>query len=164
MKMISAAVDHLDDLDTWSRWLRKLGQRHKIYGVEPGHYDTVGAALLWTLEQGLGEHYTPEVEQAWANAYGLLSGVMQDAAEDCEAAFIENAFCRSLTPRVMSAAARRFVPPRSQRPRHRIATCSYAPETQWWKTQTWMSKNLGRIVSSLSLVTLFSGHSLLRIR
>ena len=90
MKMISTAVDHLDDLDTLAPLVEQLGQRHKIYGVEPGHYDTVGAALLWTLEQGLGEHYTPEVEQAWANAYGLLSGVMQGAAEDTPAPLIEN--------------------------------------------------------------------------
>ena len=80
MQMISTAVDHLDDLEKLVPLVQKLGERHKIYGVEPGHYDTVGAALLWTLEQGLGEHYTPDVERAWTNAYGLLSGVMQDAA------------------------------------------------------------------------------------
>lgn len=80
MKMIGTAVDHLDDLGSLVPVVQKLGERHKKYGVQPGHYDTVGAALLWTLEQGLQEHYTPEVERAWANAYGLLSGVMQEAA------------------------------------------------------------------------------------
>lgn len=57
-----------------------LGRRHVSYGVEGAHYDTVGAALLWTLEQGLGAAFTPEVEQAWAAAYGLLAEVMQEAA------------------------------------------------------------------------------------
>ncbi|MEM7116054.1 MAG: globin family protein [Chloroflexota bacterium] len=60
--------------------VRELGQRHVGYGVQPQHYHTVGAALLWTLSQGLGKAYTPEVEIAWAAAYGLLSSVMQQAA------------------------------------------------------------------------------------
>ena len=80
MQMIATAVDNLDDLERLVPLVQKLGERHRLYGVEPGHYDTVGAALLWTLEQGLGEHYTSDVAQAWCNAYGLLSGVMQDAA------------------------------------------------------------------------------------
>ncbi len=80
MRMISTAVDNLDNLETLVPVVQKLGARHKIYGVEPDHYDTVGVALLWTLEQGLAERYTPEVENAWANAYGLLSGIMQEAA------------------------------------------------------------------------------------
>ena len=80
MKMVGTAVDHLTDLDTLVPIVQRLGARHKVYGVDPSHYDTVGQALLWTLEQGLGDHFTPEVASAWANAYGLLSGVMMDAA------------------------------------------------------------------------------------
>jgi len=45
------------------------------------HYATVGAALLWTLEQGLGEAFTPAVRDAWATAYGILATVMIDAAQ-----------------------------------------------------------------------------------
>jgi hemoglobin-like flavoprotein len=48
--------------------------------VTEGHYDTVGAALLWTLEQGLGSSFTPEVRAAWASAYGLVAGAMKAAA------------------------------------------------------------------------------------
>ncbi|CAI8038662.1 Neuroglobin [Geodia barretti] len=80
MKMVATAVDHLSDLDTLVPVVQRLGARHKVYGVEPSHYDTVGQALLWTLEQGLGEHFTPDVASAWANTYGLLSGVMMEAA------------------------------------------------------------------------------------
>lgn len=58
----------------------ELGRRHGGYGVQPGHYATVGKALLDTLEEGLGEGFTPEVRDAWASAYGLLAQVMQDAA------------------------------------------------------------------------------------
>jgi hemoglobin-like flavoprotein len=52
------------------------------YGVEDRHYATVGEALLWTLEQGLGKDFTAEVREAWASAYGLLSRTMMDAASE----------------------------------------------------------------------------------
>ena len=80
MHMVSTAVHHLDDLDALLPVVRKLGARHRVYGVEPSHYDTVGEALLWTLEQGLGDDFTPEAAEAWAETYGLLAGVMQEAA------------------------------------------------------------------------------------
>lgn len=60
--------------------VQDLARRHVGYGVREAHYATVGAALLWTLGQGLGEAFTPEVEAAWAAAYGLLSGLMIEAA------------------------------------------------------------------------------------
>ena len=46
------------------------------------HYASVGAALLWTLRKGLGEAWTAEVEGAWAEVYGLLAGVMREAARE----------------------------------------------------------------------------------
>lgn len=60
--------------------LRKLGQRHAGYGVLPGHYDTVGEALLWTLEKGLGDHWSDEVCAAWTAAYTLIAEQMQAGA------------------------------------------------------------------------------------
>lgn len=62
--------------------VRELGRRHGGYGVRPGHYATVGAALLSTLEEGLGEAFTPATREAWAAAYGLLAEVMIAAAEE----------------------------------------------------------------------------------
>ena len=50
--------------------VQNLGRRHVGYGVRNGDYDTVGAALLWTLEQGLGDVFDEEVKEAWANVYG----------------------------------------------------------------------------------------------
>jgi hemoglobin-like flavoprotein len=55
----------------------ELGRRHVGYGVRPAHYATVGAALLATLEEGLGGLFTPEVREAWTAAYGLVAGAMQ---------------------------------------------------------------------------------------
>lgn len=66
--------------------VRHLGQRHVSYGVQAEDYETVGQALLWTLEQGLGDAYTGEVAEAWTAAYALLSDVMQEAAQEIELA------------------------------------------------------------------------------
>ncbi|MDX5298969.1 MAG: globin domain-containing protein [Gammaproteobacteria bacterium] len=81
MQMIAVAVSKLDDLPTLVPVLQNLGKRHVAYGVEAGHYETVGAALLKTLGQGLGEAFTPAVEDAWASAYGLMAHTMLEAAE-----------------------------------------------------------------------------------
>jgi hemoglobin-like flavoprotein len=80
MKMIAAAVNGLDRLDSIVPAVQDLGRRHVAYGVRPEHYDTVGAALLLTLEQGLGAAFTPEAKQAWATVYGVLAKTMKDAA------------------------------------------------------------------------------------
>ena len=64
MKMITVAVNGLDTLDEIVPTVRDLGKRHVGYKVEASHYDTVGEALLWTLEQGLGEGFTPEVKDS----------------------------------------------------------------------------------------------------
>jgi hemoglobin-like flavoprotein len=57
-----------------------LARRHVGYGVAEEQYDSVGAALLWTLRKGLGEAWTPAAEEAWTAAYTMLSGVMRRAA------------------------------------------------------------------------------------
>lgn len=80
MTMLAVAVNGLPKLDTIVGAVQDMGVRHTDYGVEPQHYDSVGAALLWTLEQGLGEAYTPEVAEAWTETYVTLATVMKDAA------------------------------------------------------------------------------------
>lgn len=86
MSMIGAAVAGLRNLEKLAPVVRQLGARHAGYGVRTEHYVTVGTALLWTLEEGLGEKFTPQVREAWAAAYDLLSEVMQlGAMEPAEA-------------------------------------------------------------------------------
>lgn len=80
MVMITAAVRGLSDLGKLVPVVEDLGRRHVGYGVKDEHYATVGTALLWTLEQGLGEAFTAEVKEAWATTYGILSATMQKAA------------------------------------------------------------------------------------
>ena len=80
MQMIGAAVTGLDDLDALLPVVQDLGRRHAGYGVVDSHYETVGEALLWTLGEGLGEKFTPEVEAAWAEVFTVLADVMKEAA------------------------------------------------------------------------------------
>jgi len=80
MKMIATAVNGLDRLDAIVPAVQDLGRRHVKYGVKPSHYDTVGAALIQTLAQGLGPAFTPEVKDAWITVYGVLASTMKDAA------------------------------------------------------------------------------------
>jgi len=86
MQMIAAAVKGLDRLDQLVPAVEELGRRHATYGVTDGHYATVGEALLWTLEKGLGDAFTPETAHAWATVYGLLATTMQNAAREALAA------------------------------------------------------------------------------
>ena len=81
MAMLSYTVNGLNRLDVLLPAVRALGRRHATYGVRAEHYYTVGAAFLWTLEQGLGAAFTPAVREAWVAAYSVLANTMRDAAE-----------------------------------------------------------------------------------
>ncbi|BAU49458.1 hemin receptor [Sulfurifustis variabilis] len=80
MRMIAMAVNGLDRMSELVPVVQDLGRRHVAYGVTAAHYETVGAALLWTLGQGLGPSFTPEVREAWGAVYGVLAQTMIDAA------------------------------------------------------------------------------------
>ena len=80
MSMIGTAIGLLGKPDKLLPAVRALGARHAGYGVLDAHYDTVGVALLKTLEQGLGSDWTPEVKDAWTAWYAFLSRTMMDGA------------------------------------------------------------------------------------
>lgn len=80
IRMIDKAVHALDDLKPLDQVIRMMGARHSGYGVSDEDYAKVGAALLWTLEQGLGDAFTPETRAAWVSVYDELAGLMQDGA------------------------------------------------------------------------------------
>ena len=79
MQTIDVAVMGLERLDAVRPAVQALGRRHVGYGVRESHYESVGSALLWTLSQGLGEEFTPEVEESWAETYWTLATIMKDA-------------------------------------------------------------------------------------
>lgn len=85
MTMLATAVRSLDNLDALVPVVKRLGERHVAYGVQTGHYVTVGNALLDTLDKGLGDDFTPEVKEAWTVVYGVLSSTMIAAADEVQA-------------------------------------------------------------------------------
>lgn len=82
MTMLKVAVANLDRLDTIVPAVEALGERHVHYGVQARDYDTVAVALLWTLEQGLGDAFTPEAREAWTEVYTVLAQVMQSGSRE----------------------------------------------------------------------------------
>jgi hemoglobin-like flavoprotein len=77
IQALSLALQSIDNLATLTPTLEELGRRHQRYGVTVAHYDSVGQALLWTLERGLGTAWTPAMAAAWTELYGQLSSVMK---------------------------------------------------------------------------------------
>jgi hemoglobin-like flavoprotein len=73
MQTIAVVVNSLNDLSTIVPAIQSLGKRHATYGVTPEHWNSVGSALLWALEDAFGEAFTREVRDAWAAAYGLIA-------------------------------------------------------------------------------------------
>ena len=87
MKTINIAVEALDDVEPLIPTLKQMGADHAGYGVVDRDYNVVGAALLWTLEKGLGEAFTDEVKNAWGAVYEVLANTMKaGAAEAAKAA------------------------------------------------------------------------------
>jgi hemoglobin-like flavoprotein len=80
MQTLAVVARGLDRLDELAPAVEALGRRHGAHGVDEAHYDTVEQALLWTLERGLGDAFTPAVRGAWGDAYGTLAEGMKRAA------------------------------------------------------------------------------------
>jgi len=76
MATLTAVICGLTNLPLILPAASALARRHVSYGARAEHYPVVGAALLWTLEKGLGEGWTPDVADAWKAAYATLSGFM----------------------------------------------------------------------------------------
>jgi hemoglobin-like flavoprotein len=80
MQMFAEIVRLLDQPEALVNELADLGRRHVHYGVQDDEYDSVGTALLWTLERGLGPVFTPEVRNAWTEAYQLMAALARRGA------------------------------------------------------------------------------------
>ena len=82
-KLLSALSMIVRALDTPEKILgsaEKLAVKHLEYNVRPEHYTYVGNALLRTLKKGLGDEFTPELCDAWTEAFRMLARVMKEAA------------------------------------------------------------------------------------
>jgi hemoglobin-like flavoprotein len=80
MQMLGTVIANLHQVETIIPAVQELGKRHVGYGVTTKHYDSVGAALLWTLDRLLASEFTPAVKEAWTAAYATLAKVMNEAA------------------------------------------------------------------------------------
>lgn len=81
MQALAFVIGGLDKVEQLVPTIETLGRNHVRYGVTDQHYDSVASALLWTLEQGLKDAWTPAAKDAWIAAYTLVAGVMKDAAK-----------------------------------------------------------------------------------
>jgi hemoglobin-like flavoprotein len=91
VQALTMVVQGLDHLEALVPTIADLGRRHVQFGVTDAHYEAVGAALLWTLEQGLGSGWTPEAKVAWSCAYALLADVMRGATGESASALAHSA-------------------------------------------------------------------------
>ena len=80
MSTIALAVGSLQKMPELVPIIQDLGRRHIGYGVKDEHYDIVAEALLWTLDNGLGADFTPDVREAWISVYTTLADTMKNAA------------------------------------------------------------------------------------
>jgi hemoglobin-like flavoprotein len=85
--MLDLIVHWLDIPERLVPALKQLGERHTKYGVTDEHYSKVGSALFGTLEEGLGERFTPELRSAWTEAYVLISSLMRRGAAKISGTF-----------------------------------------------------------------------------
>lgn len=76
MTMLATAVANLDRWQEIAPAVQEMGRRHIAYGVRPAHYETVGAALIATLEKGLGDGFTPDVRAAWEACFAIVRDEM----------------------------------------------------------------------------------------
>jgi hemoglobin-like flavoprotein len=91
MTMLVVVVRGLGALDRLLPDVENLGRRHVAYRVSGAHYQTVEVALLWAIQERLGDDWTPAVGEAWAAAYQLLADTMQRAARDVPAEALPDA-------------------------------------------------------------------------
>jgi len=85
IQTLALCVGSLDRLTAIVPAVRELGRRHVAYHVREEHYETVGSALLWTLEKGLGADFTAAVSSAWSKVYWVLAETMKAGARDAAA-------------------------------------------------------------------------------
>jgi len=79
--ILAVAVNNLHRFEQIRPAVEDLGRRHVAYGVTDEHYKPVGKSLLWTLEQGLGDDFTPRLKAAWARTFLTIAGVMKLGAQ-----------------------------------------------------------------------------------
>ena len=84
MATLEVVVDSLDRFDALRERVRELGRQHAEYGVKPGHYDTVMAALNWTFAHALGPDFDVAAREAWRIILTDISDMMRSDPSSSE--------------------------------------------------------------------------------
>lgn len=82
LTMIAAVVRSLNDFHRVLPAIQEMGERHVAYGVKKEHYPLLGESLLWTLEQSLGDGFTPATKEAWTNVYNSIADIATQGVYD----------------------------------------------------------------------------------
>jgi nitric oxide dioxygenase len=82
--MVTYIIARLQRMDDIERVITALATRHVQYGTRPEHYQTVGQALLWTLETVLEDRWDDDTRAAWTEMYGLVATTMINAENGLE--------------------------------------------------------------------------------
>ncbi len=82
--MLAWVIAHLENPDELCREMRELGARHSGYGSKADQYAPVGSALIWMFQHALGDRFTPEMEEAWLEAYAFISLEAERGSREAE--------------------------------------------------------------------------------
>ncbi|WP_160146016.1 globin domain-containing protein [Dictyobacter aurantiacus] len=81
MATLAVVVAGVERGDSLVPTLNTLGKRHSHYGAAPEHYPLVGGVLLETFHEYLGSQFTPAMQDAWSNAFELISNQMIEGTQ-----------------------------------------------------------------------------------
>lgn len=72
---VYAAAVHIDNLEAILPSVVQIAHKHVSLGIVPEQYPIVGEFLLKAIKTVLGDAATPEIINAWAEAYGVIADV-----------------------------------------------------------------------------------------
>ena len=84
-KLISSLaiiVENLRNPEQLTMALKSLGAYHREIGTIESHYPLVGQALIETLAAYLDRDWDEQTQQAWLDAYSLITNVMLEGAKN----------------------------------------------------------------------------------
>lgn len=84
-RALTDAVRNIGSVELFVPMLEQLGSDHRKYGVRAEHYTTFGEALIASLAKFSADVWVPELEDAWARAYGYLAATMVEGARKAAA-------------------------------------------------------------------------------
>lgn len=70
---VYAAAQYIDKLEAILPVVKQIAHKHRSLGIKPEHYPIVGKYLLAAIKDVLGDAATPEILEAWAEAYGMIA-------------------------------------------------------------------------------------------